>query len=652
MFIQVKLLKGFSAPLLYECPIDWDKEQLQGAIIKVPIRAKIELAIVETVLNKLETKPSFAIKKAISIEQFPNDPGYSTFINELARLYQIDAIHFIKRIRQFVSEKSNDEIPPILAEDHNFTENTLTQEQQIAFDSIGEKISASEFYPALLHGVTGSGKTEIYKKLIIKTIAQNKTALLLLPEVTLALQFEKLLKNTLPEYIQIFGFHSGTTPSNKKELWNCTLQKKPILIIGVHLPVILPIPNLGIILVDEEHDVGYQEKKHPKINTKDAALLKASIAKIPILLGSATPSISSLHNVKKRNWNFFQLAQRFAGAFPTIELAYLNDKKQRRNFWISTKLEHAITNTLRKKEQIIIFLNRRGFSFFVQCKSCSFIFKCLNCSVSLTLHKNNILYCHYCASSCNYPTECLQCKHNEFLNKGIGTEQVVTILEKMFPEAKIARADLDTTVKKKKWEKILEEFKTGEINILVGTQTITKGYHFPKVTLVGILWADLNLHFPIFNATETTLQQLIQVAGRAGRQTNQSTVIVQTMSEHNVFQYINEIDYIKFFNDEIEKREESVYPPCIRLIEIEFKYINEEIVHNEAIKFVNTLMENNIYNLRILGPCKPPVEKIKNHFMRKIYIKAQNINNVIELYSSIDTSKYRSNIFFTPNPIN
>lgn len=657
MFIKVRLLKGFPEPLLYSIPKDWDKSNLVGKIIKVPIRAKTELAIIEDHLIELEEKVDFKIKPAIAIEQFPQDRTYFGLINQLGKLYQIDPINFLKRIRQFILEKKVQKIDTqSLNEEIENKENqvTLTEEQQKICDFLLEKITKQEYTPTLLHGVTGSGKTEIYKKLIIHALEQQKTALLLLPEVTLALQFEKLLRQTLPNNIEIFGFHSACTMPQKRDLWQALIQNKNILIIGVHLPTLLPISNLGLIIVDEEHEVGYQEKKHPKINTKEAALIKAKLNNIPILLGSATPSIASLNNVKAKGWNFFQLKKRFSGAFAQIEVVNLNDKKQRKSFWISTKLENLIRDRLEKKEQIIIFINRRGFSFFVQCKNCNFIFKCSSCSVSLTLHKDNWLYCHYCGMSMQYPKQCTQCKcgEDQFIKKGIGTEHVVTILEKLFPNAKIARADLNTTVKKKLWHQTVEDFKSGKINILVGTQTITKGYHFPNVTLVGIIWADINLHFPMYNASETCLQQLIQVAGRAGRQSEQSNVIVQTMLDHPIYEYLCEVEYLKFYNYEMNSRNSINYPPAIRLVEIELKHSKEQIVEEESEEFVSLLLNESNEKVQILGPTKPPVEKIKNKFMRKIYIKGKNLNDIIDLFGRIETNKFKSQIYFTPNPIN
>jgi primosomal protein N' (replication factor Y) len=655
MFIQVKLLTGFSQDLTYKVPDSLASENLVGKLVTVPFRTSTKSALV--IKQMPTTKETFQIREIIALAPFPKDPYYMQFIEQLSQYHQVNPLHFIKRVQQFLYEKEMSEIS-INSGDSNDKQLqvTLTDEQQKVIDFLSPILQNPAYTPTVLHGVTGSGKTEVYKQLIKENFALKKTTLLLLPEVTLAIQFEKLMQKTLPSEISVFGFHSATSAKLKRQLWQHLLQEMPLLIIGVHLPILLPIANLGLIIIDEEHEIGYQEKKHPKINSKDAAILKAHTHKIPILLGSATPSLSSIYNVTAKSWRFFQLKNRFSGSFPSVKTVLLTDKKFRRNFWISKELENAINDRLNKKEQTIIFLNRRGFSFFVQCKACSFIFQCRNCSVSLTLHTNNQLHCHYCALNMQLPPECPTCKQREdqFLKKGIGTQQVVTILEKLFPQARIARADLDTTTKKKIWQQTLTDFEAGNLDILVGTQTITKGFHFPRVTLVGILWADLNLHFPIFNAAETTLQQLIQVAGRAGRQSEHSDVIVQTMIGHPIFNFLNEIDYVKFYETEMANRQMLLYPPYVRFVEIELRHSLENILENEAIKCMNHALKlNNLLNLQlqILGPAKPPVHKIKNIHSRKIYIKGNNITDIIKLFISIKKPINKSQIFFTPNPL-
>jgi len=678
MFIQVRLLKGFPKPLLYKTKTR-PLENLVGRVVHVPIQKRTEHALV---IAQFATKPAgnnFEIREVITIEPFPEDKKYQTFIKKLSAYHQINPLHFFKRVRSFLVQEQKAGKTSV---DQNFSETnskvvTLTEEQQIVTDFVSKKIKKNLYTPTVLHGVTGSGKTECYKKMISTAIKQNKTALLLLPEVTLALQFEHLLRQQLDKSIKIFGFHSACSARQRKLLWKALLAGEPILIIGVHLPVLLPIANLGLIIVDEEHEVGYQEKKHPKINSKEAALLRAHIQKIPIILGSATPSVSSLYNVKKRGWQFFQLKKRFSGTFPTIKTVFLTDKKYRRNFWISQKLEDAIRDRLRAKEQTIIFLNRRGFSFFVQCKECGFIFECKNCATSLTLHKDNKLSCHYCEHTKKLPDACPECKQSSgtqtFIKKGIGTQQVVTILEKLFPHARIGRADLDTTRKKKLWQETLGAFQEKKMDILVGTQTITKGFHFPGVTLVGILWADLNLHFPIYNATETTLQQLIQVAGRAGRQSEKSTVIVQAMSNHPAFAYLNEIDYLKFYAKEVQNRQMLLYPPHSKLAELELKHTDEQTIDTEAAQLTAFLLseaqksafnlhqssagqaaitssEKQKYQVLILGPAEPPVSRIKRTYIRKIYLKSSSRASIEALFIAASRFNLKSKLFYTPNP--
>lgn len=647
MFIKVKTLSYFKEPVLYSVPKEWTTLPVPGTVITVPMRNKTISGIVTEVLNKKPNVP-FEIREAAKIQAFPNDPFYFSFTQKLADYMQVSDIEFLKRVQSFFKHKP-EAVPLTEAEQTSDTQKVmLTSEQQAVVDYIAPQIITPTFCPTVLHGVTGSGKTEVYKKLIAQSFLQNKTTILLLPEVALAVQFERILKEQLSSDIPIVSFHSATSAKNRKLLWANLLNKKPQLIIGVHLPILLPLPNLGLIIIDEEHEVGYQEKKHPKVNSKDAALMRAQLHGIPIILGSATPSLTTLHNVKTRGWKLFQLKKRFAGAFPKVHFVNLLDKKQRKNFWLSEKLLNALKLQLQKKEQTLLFLNRRGVSFFVQCKSCSFVFCCKSCSVSLTPHADISLRCHYCGHKEQQPMRCPECKDTEFLNKGIGTQQIVTILKKLLPSARVARADLDTTINRTTWQKTLKAFEGQKLDILVGTQTITKGYHFPNVTLVGILWGDINLNFPVYNAQETTLQQLVQVAGRAGRMHPESSVIVQSMNNHPVFEYVNELDYLKFYEQEIKERKEVNYPPLTRFAEIELKHSNEKTVETESTQLVFELMNNE--TIQVLGPAQPPVAKIKKVFSRKLFIKSQSFVFIKNAYASINHKEYKSRLYFTPNP--
>lgn len=657
MYVNVKLLNGFPKLLTYKIPQNWSTENLIGTVVKVPIQKRFESALIVRYFQKLPSAITYVVKEVKEKEALPTDSHYDEFIKKLSGYYTLNPIQLYKRIRSFLKEAQKKKRPinptskPFPREDIH-----LTKEQQSVVDNLKPSISKQLYNASILHGVTGSGKTEIYKKLIEHAYQEKKVTILLLPEVSLAVQFTTLFKKSLN--IPVYGFHSATSASEKKDLWSQLIKGTPLVIIGVHLPILLPIKNIGLIIIDEEHESGYQEKKHPRINTKEAAIIRAKEYSCPIILGSATPSLQSLHNVKTQNWNLFTVKKRFSGAFPTIKLVKLDGKVPRKNFWITTELERAIADRLSKKEQTIIFLNRRGYSFFLQCKACSFVFECPNCSVSLTLHSDNTLRCHYCTEKKTRPTECPSCKPKKdtLMKKGIGTQQVVSILEKLFPQACIARADMDSTINKKNWQETVTKFHNREIDILVGTQTITKGYHFPHVTLVGLLWADINLNVPFYNAAETTLQQIIQVAGRAGRHSKESLVIVQSMLDHPIFNYINEENYLKFYHYEINHRKELNYPPCARFVEIELRNQNESILEKESELCADTLIDITIENesipMSILGPAQPPVHKIKNTFIRKIYIKSSEYKVLYNSYKKLLGLPLTSKLFFTPNPQN
>lgn len=649
MYITVKLLNNFSKLFTYKVPQSLVDVVRKGSLIQVPLQKRTQPAIVHELLGTHCTF-AFAVKEIDGLYELPKDATYHQFVTQLAWLYQISSVDLFSRVKNFLDEHEQDDFF-LTAPQEQGQSNTivLTDEQQIAYEAIAHMVAQKKHASLLLHGVTGSGKTEVYKKILHDVVSAGQSALLMLPEVTLALQFEQLLKSCTN--LPLFGFHSSTTPKQKKILWQHLLQGAPVVIIGVHLPALLPIANLGLIIIDEEHEVGYQEKKHPQINSKRAALLKAWHAKVPVLLGSATPSLESLYNVAQKKWQIAQLKMRYAGSFPTVQVVSLADKKERKNFWISSELYMAMKKQLEKKEQTIIFMNRRGYSFFVQCKECSDIAECTNCSVSLTLHDDGRLVCHYCGYMQKFHEVCSKCQSTQFLKKGIGTQQVVTILQKLFPSARIARADADTTSKKKEWQQTVQGMHDRTIDILVGTQSITKGYDFSGVTLVGVLWADINLHFPMYNAAETTLQQIIQVAGRAGRHIALSKVIVQTMADHPIYQFISELDYQKFYEYEIGKRQETMYPPVAHIAEIEMRNSKQLLVEREAEQLADFLLEQDFADVFVLGPVPAIVYRVQQTYCQKIYIKSSSRMRIIQLFETIPTQELQSFMSFTLDPV-
>ena len=657
MYVLVRLLKGFSRPLFYKVPENCSTE-LIGKVVQVPLKKNTIPALV---LKKYENLPkdiNFEIKEFLSIQKFPDDSKYNGFIEKVSKFYFIEPLHFYQRIRNFLFKKENKEQGVDKSDAKESKKVELTDEQTHIVKFVEKFIDKPSYCPTLIHGVTGSGKTEVYKKLIEQCLENNKTVIFLVPEVSLSVQFQALFQKELASKFSIIGFHSASKVSEKNELWRKLTDSKPVLIVGVHLPIVLPISNLGLIIVDEEHESGFQEKKHPRINSKEVAIWRAKEYDIPIVLGSATPSLNSFFNTENKKWNFFQLKKRFSGNFPDVELVYLKDKKakRRKSFWISQTLQDAITQTLEKKEQVIIYINRRGYCFFVQCKKCGFIFQCPNCSVSLTFHSRDnkdFLSCHYCDYKKDLGDECSSCgaKDKDLIKKGIGTQQVVKILENIFPEAKVKRADLDSASKKRSWQETVIDFEKGAFDILVGTKLITKGYHFPKVTLVGILWADLNLHFPVFNASETTLQQLIQVAGRAGRASDKSRVIVQAMHENPIFEYLNEVDYLEFCKQELEFRKLASYPPFGRFVQIELQNVDPNVLDKDSKVLFDVLSDINIstkLNILVLGPSKPIVYRIQKTESRHIYIKSDDFYKVHLLLNKINFSFFNSRIFVVP----
>lgn len=651
MFAHVRLLNGCEKLFTYTIPAGWQTIPTVGTIVTVPFQRRTEKAILVDLFAERPKNEIFVVKDMLSQEPFPADPIHQPFIEKLAEHYAVDSLTFYQRLRNFLKSKP-EETAPLSTDEKAVPCIDLTPEQENTLNAIIPDLDQGIFQPTLIHGVTGSGKTEIYKKLFMHAHAQKKSALLLAPEVSLAVQFSAILRKSLPSSIPVFSMHSATSQTEKKQLWNALCAGTTVIIVGVHQPLFLPIPRLGIIVVDEEHEVGYQEKKHPKINTKEAALLRAKEGNFPIVLGSATPSLSSWWCTENKQWRRCTLSQRFAGKFPTIKLVNLRNEGRRSFFWLSAALEQAIEQTLKKKEQIILFLNRRGFCFFVQCAQCGFIFSCKNCSVSLTLHDDHSLRCHYCNHKEEEPKSCPTCGPKaKLLKKGVGTQQVVSLLNKRFPHARVARADLDATINKKRWSETVTQFKEGAIDILVGTQTITKGYHFPGVTLVGILWADINLSIPFYNATEMTIQQLVQVAGRAGRQSPESLVIVQTFVNHRSFIFLNEQKFPQFLEQELEYRKILNYPPCSRFAEIELRHTDESILDQDAHTCVDLLNKNFEGTITILGPTQPPVHKIKNIFSRKIYLKASSYQKLRAAYADACEIKLSSRLFFTPNPL-
>lgn len=504
----------------------------------------------------------------------------------------------------------------------------LSPAQDKAFQQIKDFFKSKPV--TLLHGVTSSGKTEIYIKLIREYLDRGKQVLYLLPEIGLTTQIISRLHIVFGNKVGIY--HSKLNDQERVEVWNKILNfdgenSSYQLITGARSSLFLPFSNLGLIIVDEEHDTSYkQNDPAPRYHARDAAIVLGNLNKIPVLLGTATPSLESYFNAKSGKYGYVSLNERYSNIeMPLIRTANLKEAYNRKQMksQLTPLLFEEMNKAMENKEQVILFQNRRGFSPFIQCKSCNWIPKCRNCDVSLTFHKHNYsLVCHYCGYSVNAPDHCPECGLKEITTKGFGTEKVEEDIASLFPEARIERIDLDTTRSKKAFEKITGAFDSGSIDILIGTQMITKGLDFKNVSLVGILNADNILNHPDFRAYERSFQLLAQVSGRAGRKHKQGKVIIQTSDPDNpIIQKVISNDYEAMFQKQMEERKQFKYPPFYRIIAIILKHrdpsdldkISEELSNDLKVRF----------GRRVLGPESPVINRIKSLYIKNIWLKIE-----------------------------
>ncbi|WNM18328.1 replication restart helicase PriA [Flavobacterium capsici] len=518
----------------------------------------------------------------------------------------------------------------------NFEENQLDKKlvlskfQETAFNQIENQFKEKEV--CLLHGVTASGKTEIYIKLIEKFIDDGKQILYLLPEIALTTQ----LVTRLTEYFgnKVAVFHSKYSNNERVEVWQNVLKSSETaqIVIGARSALFLPFSNLGFIIVDEEHEQTFkQQDPAPRYHARDSAIVLANSFDAKILLGSATPSIETYHNCLSGKYGLVNLKERYSNVpLPEIELIDLKDNyfRKKMNGHFSFSLIEKITEALSNGEQVILFQNRRGFSPVLECLTCGHIPQCPQCDVSLTYHKiKNQLRCHYCGYSIAKPSNCHQCSSLDLETKGFGTEQIELELKSLFPEKNIKRMDQDTTRGKFSFEKIIDGFKNREIDILVGTQMLAKGLDFDNVSLVGILNADNMLYFPDFRAFERSFQMITQVAGRSGRAEKRGKVIIQTYNPlHNIIQQVTNNDYDGMFKEQLYERKIYNYPPYCRMIKLTLKHRDFEKVKDGSFWLYQVLKQN--LNIPVLGPEEPAVSRIRNEYIRTIIIKIPNDNSL------------------------
>ena len=528
----------------------------------------------------------------------------------------------------------------------------LTEDQMKV---VNEVLLNKGYCPYLLYGVTGSGKTEVYMELIEDALNRGKTSIVLVPEISLTpqmvLRFQKRFGDN------IAAIHSALSDGEKYDEWRRIVKGEAKIVIGARSAIFAPLKNIGMIIIDEEHSDSYkQDDSNPRYSAKDVALIRAKYHDCPLIMGSATPSLEAFARAKKGVFKLLELPNRINGKeLPKINIIDMNEIIKKTKGHFSEELLAAISLRLKKKEQVILLLNRRGYSSFVTCKNCGYTFKCPNCDITLTYHKSSrTLRCHYCGYGTKVYDTCPNCHEKSINDLGVGTERIEEELGKLFPESRILRMDFDTTSRKGMHEKMITAFKNQEYDILLGTQIVSKGLDFDNVTLVGVINADTSLNIPDFRSSETTFSLLAQVAGRAGRSTKEGEVIIQTFNpDHYAIQYTKKHDYLGFYNKEMFIRRELKYPPFYYICYLKISGKDSDYIYGEVNK-IKKVLENKLENTIILGPSPCTIFKLNNIYRYGIILKYKKEDNLREVLDKIidhykDNSKLKLDINFNPS---
>lgn len=534
---------------------------------------------------------------------------------------------------------------------------TLNDEQQTALNQINKAIDQHKAETFLLEGITGSGKTEVYLHAIGKALAQGRNALMLVPEISLTPQMVKQVKARFGDKVAVL--HSALSEGEKYDEWRRIRRGEIQVVVGARSAVFVPLDNIGLIVIDEEHESSYKQETNPRYNAKNVAIWRSKYHHCPLVLGSATPSLGSRARAQKDVYHLLRLTKRANHKkLPKVNLIDLKHVQfAGGQFDLSVELVDAIKKRLEKKEQVILMLNRRGFANFMLCRECGFVLKCPNCDVSLNLHKDtNSMQCHYCGHTEPIPTRCPNCQSSKIRFLGTGTQKVQEELDELLPGARILRMDVDTTRRKGSYKRILDSFGNHEADILLGTQMIAKGLDFPNVTLVGVINADTGLWLSDYNASEKTFELLTQVAGRAGRADKEGKVLIQTYNpEHYAIQLAQTQDYERFYSYEMHMRHVGNYPPYFYTVLISVAAKKEQNAAREAFKIKRYLLQHLNNQVIILGPSPSAISRVKNQYYYQILVKYKKEPNLNKLLHHVQDSaqeakKYGLSIFIDNEP--
>ena len=538
------------------------------------------------------------------------------------RIKQLIALDLLQTMQERVFRDPFGEPPQSYPEP-----SALTAEQSQVLGQLLPAITSAEFAPFLLFGVTGCGKTEVYLQAVRMALQQGKTALILVPEIALASQLEAHFYSRFADRLAVL--HSGLADGERFDQWQRVLQGTAKVVLGARSAVFAPLENLGLVVVDEEHEPAYKQEDGLRYNGRDLAVLRAQMAGCPVLLGSATPSVISYHHCREAKYQLLTMRHRVSNqSLPRVEIVDLTQAgRSRPDLSFSDPLIKALADTLEMGKQSLLFVNRRGFASSMLCRDCGTIVQCAHCQVSLTLHRSrNILLCHYCGYSRNPHVVCPSCGSTKIRGVGMGSERIEEEVQQLFPQARVARLDSDTTANRKQYLAILKMVRERQVDILIGTQMIAKGLHFPGIRLVGVVWADSGLSMPDYKAAERTFSLLSQVTGRAGRGSDPGEVIIQTYQPHHyAIQLAQQHDYEGFFAREIAVRAPLAYPPFSRMVNIRFSGVREEQVQKTATQVAGFIRHHKwAGSIELLGPTPAPLVKIKDQTRWQLLMKSKH----------------------------
>lgn len=622
--------------LTYRAPEELKALLSRGQLVNVPLGTRTAKGLLLSSQNETPTG-DFEIKNIQGIdEEYSILPeSYIKWLEWLANYY----IHPIGQVTSLAfpplrkTEKQRKSLrPPVIPQLEASQPLDLTEEQSKVFEGIRKH---TDFSTHLLFGVTGSGKTEVYLRLLQETLAQGKRGIVLVPEISLTPQLiNRFAARFGEEHIAVL--HSQLTDRERTNQWWDIVEGRKSILIGARSALFCPMKDLGLIIVDEEHEPSFKQEEKLKYHGRDAAIMLAKFSNCPVVLGSATPSLETWKNTREGRYHLHQMAQRVGNrSLPEVQILDLRNKEEKKDSehptWLSTPLLEAIGETLARKEQVALFLNRRGIAQMVLCPDCGHTCECPNCDITLTLHGKSHLVCHYCDYHESLQVICPTCKEGHLKPVGLGTEQVEEEMKKLFPEAVVARADRDEITSRADLEQLIKDMEEGEIDILVGTQMIAKGLDFPKLTLVGLVLADVGFNLPDFRATERSFQLITQVSGRAGRHVKPGEapgrVIIQTYNpDHASLHYAQRTDYVGFAEQELREREPLGYPPLGRLTSFRIQSTQQGRAQETARLLAKRAQQlkalHKIYEqVEILGPAEAPLSKLRGNYRFHLLLK-------------------------------